>query len=50
MLRFQRAYFKQSEKVESREILDAEFKKFADEYEGKEIPRPDWGGRNFNNS
>ena len=35
---------KQSEKVESREILDAEFKKFANEYEGKEIPRPDWGG------
>ena len=35
---------KQSETVESREILDAEFKKFADEYEGKEIPRPDWGG------
>ena len=36
---------KQSEKVESREVLDAEFKKFADDYEGKEIPRPDhWGG------
>ena len=36
---------KQSEKVESREALDAEFKKFADDYEGKEIPRPDhWGG------
>ena len=35
---------KQSGKVESREILDAEFKKFANEYEGKEIPRPDWGG------
>ena len=35
---------KQSEKVESREILDAEFKKFANEYEGKVIPRPDWGG------
>ena len=36
---------KQSETVESREILDAEFKKFADDYEGKEIPRPDhWGG------
>ncbi len=36
---------KQSEKVESREVLDAEFKKFADNYEGKEIPRPDyWGG------
>ena len=36
---------KQSETVESREVLDAEFKKFADEYEGKEIPRPDhWGG------
>ena len=36
---------KQSETVESREKLDAEFKKFADNYEGKEIPRPDhWGG------
>ena len=36
---------KQSETVESREVLDAEFKKFAVEYEGKEIPRPDhWGG------
>ena len=36
---------KQSETVESREALDAEFKKFADDYEGKEIPRPDhWGG------
>ena len=36
---------KQSEMVESREVLDAEFKKFADDYEGKEIPRPDhWGG------
>ena len=36
---------KQSETVESREMLDAEFKKFADNYEGKEIPRPDhWGG------
>lgn len=36
---------KQSETVESRRVLDAEFKKFADDYEGKEIPRPDhWGG------
>ena len=36
---------KQSETVESREVLDAEFKEFADNYEGKEIPRPDhWGG------
>ncbi len=36
---------KQSETVESREVLDVEFKKFADDYEGKEIPRPDhWGG------
>ena len=36
---------KQSETVESREVLDAEFKKFADDYEGKEISRPDhWGG------
>ena len=36
---------KQSETVESREVLDAEFEKFADDYEGKEIPRPDhWGG------
>ena len=36
---------KQSETVKSREVLDAEFKKFADNYEGKEIPRPDhWGG------
>ena len=36
---------KQSETVESREVLDAEFKKFADDYEGKEIPRPEhWGG------
>ena len=36
---------KQSEAVDSREVLDAEFKKFADDYEGKEIPRPDhWGG------
>ncbi len=36
---------KQSEAVESREVLDAEFKKFADDYEGIEIPRPDhWGG------
>ena len=36
---------KQSETVESREVLDAEFKKFVDDYEGKEIPRPDhWGG------
>ena len=36
---------KQSETVESREVLEAEFKKFADNYEGKEIPRPDhWGG------
>ena len=36
---------KQSETVESREVLDAEFKKFADDFEGKEIPRPDhWGG------
>jgi len=36
---------KQSETVESREALDAEFKKFSDNYEGKEIPRPDhWGG------
>ena len=35
---------KQSEIVESREVLDAEFKKFADDYEGKEIPRPNWGG------
>ena len=36
---------KQSETVESREVLDAEFKKFADDYEGKEITRPDhWGG------
>ena len=36
---------KQSETVESREVLDVEFKKFADNYEGKEIPRPDhWGG------
>ena len=36
---------KQSEMVESREVLDAEFKKFANDYEGKEIPRPDhWGG------
>ena len=36
---------KQSEAVERREVLDAEFKKFADNYEGKEIPRPDhWGG------
>ena len=36
---------KQSESVESREVLDVEFKKFADDYEGKEIPRPDhWGG------
>ena len=24
--------------------MDAEFKKFADDYEGKEIPRPNWGG------
>ena len=36
---------KQSETVERREELDAEFKKLADNYEGKEIPRPDhWGG------
>ena len=36
---------KQSETVESREVLDAEFKEFADDYEGKDIPRPDhWGG------
>ena len=36
---------KQSKAVESREVLDAEFKKFAVDYEGKEIPRPDhWGG------
>ena len=36
---------KQSEAVERREVLDTEFKKFADDYEGKEIPRPDhWGG------
>ena len=36
---------KQSETVESRDALDAEFKKFSDNYEGKEIPRPDhWGG------
>ncbi len=36
---------KQSETVESREVLDAEFKKFADNFEGKEISRPDhWGG------
>ena len=36
---------KQSEAVESREVLDAEFKEFADDYEGKDIPRPDhWGG------
>ena len=36
---------RQSEAVESRDVLDAEFKKFADDYEGKEIPRPDhWGG------
>ena len=36
---------KQSETVESRDVLDAEFKKLADDYEGKEIPRPDhWGG------
>ena len=36
---------KQSETVESREVLDAEFKKFADNYEGEDIPRPDhWGG------
>ena len=36
---------KQSETVESREVLDAEFKKFADDFEGKEIPRPNhWGG------
>ena len=36
---------KQSETVESREVLDAEFKKFADEYEGKVIERPqNWGG------
>ncbi len=36
---------KQSETVESKEVLDAEFKKFADNYEGKDIPRPDhWGG------
>ena len=36
---------KQSETVKSRKVLDAEFKKFADDYEGKEIPRPDhWGG------
>ena len=36
---------KQSETVESREVLDSEFKEFADNYEGKEIPRPDhWGG------
>ena len=36
---------KQSEAVESREVLDAEFKKFADDYEGKEIPRHyHWGG------
>ena len=36
---------KQSKAVESREVLDAEFKKFADDYEGKEIPRPNhWGG------
>ena len=36
---------KQSEVVESREALDTEFKKFSDDYEGKEIPRPDhWGG------
>ena len=36
---------KQSETVEIREVLDAEFKKFADNYEGKDIPRPDhWGG------
>ena len=36
---------KQSETVESREVLDTEFKKLADDYEGKEIPRPDhWGG------
>ena len=36
---------KQSETVESREVLDAEFKKFVDDYEGKEIPRPGhWGG------
>ena len=36
---------KQSEVVESREVLDAEFKKFVDDYEGKQIPRPNhWGG------
>ena len=36
---------KQSETVESRAGRDAECKKFADNYEGKDIPRPDhWGG------
>ncbi len=36
---------KQSETVESREVLDAEFKKFANENEGKVIKRPqNWGG------
>tara|TARA_B100001057_G_scaffold327738_1_gene328059 strand:- start:6773 stop:7378 length:606 start_codon:yes stop_codon:yes gene_type:complete len=36
---------KQSQEVESRSVLDKEFKEFEKEYEGKEIKRPaHWGG------
>jgi pyridoxamine 5'-phosphate oxidase len=36
---------RQSETLESRPILEAKFKKVSEQYEGKEIPVPDfWGG------
>ena len=35
----------QSEEIEDKEILEQKIKKLEKEYEGKEIPRPDfWGG------
>ena len=36
---------KQSQEVESRLVLDNEFKEFEKKFEGKDIPRPShWGG------
>ena len=35
----------QSEEIEDKEILEQKIKKLEEEYEGKEIPRPEfWGG------
>ena len=36
---------KQSNEIESREVLEADFKRFTSQFEGIDVPRPDhWGG------